>query len=71
MWNEISPSKFKDVNKWSSHLFDGMELSYDPEETKKHPGFLAYTKSKNTMNRIVDDNIAALVDTDLGKYFLQ
>ena len=71
IWGESSPSKFKDVNKWSSHLFDNMELSYDPEETKKHPGFLAYTKSKDTMNKIVDDNIAALLNTDQGKYFLQ
>ena len=71
IWGETSPSKFKDVNKWSSHLFDNMELSYDPEETKKHPGFLAYTKSRDTMNKIVDDNIAALLNTDQGKYFLQ
>jgi hypothetical protein len=47
-----------------------MELSFDPEETKKHPGYLAYTKSRDTMNKIVDENIAQLVNTDLGKFYL-
>lgn len=70
-WLESSPSKFQDVNKWTHHLFDNMELSYDPEESKKYPGYLAYTKSKDTMNKIVDDNIAQLLNTDLGKYYLQ
>lgn len=70
-WLESSPSKFQDVNKWTHHLFDNMELSYDPEESKKHPGYLAYTKNKDTMNKIVDDNIAQLLNTDLGKYYLQ
>ena len=70
-WLESSPSKFQDVNKWTHHLFDNMELSYDPEESKKYPGYLAYTKSRDTMNKIVDDNIAQLLNTDLGKYYLQ
>ena len=70
-WLESSPSKFQDVNKWTHHLFDNMELSYDPEESKKYPGYLAYTKNRDTMNKIVDDNIAQLLNTDLGKYYLQ
>jgi hypothetical protein len=47
-----------------------MELSYDPEESKKYPGYLAYTKSRDTMQKIVDTHIAQLLDTDLGKYYL-
>lgn len=70
IWQESSPGTFKDVNKWTSHLFDNMELSYDAEETKKHPGYLAYTKSRDTMNKIVDENIAQLLNTDLGKFYL-
>lgn len=65
-----SPTVFKDLNNWTHHLFDDMELSYDPELSKKYPGFLAYTKSRDTMGKIVDNNIAQLVNTDLGRYYL-
>ena len=71
MWKDPTPSKFKDLNTWTSHLFDNMELSYDPEETKKYPGYKAYTKSKDTMSKIVDSRIAQLLDSDLGKYYLK
>lgn len=65
-----SPTVFKDLNNWTHHLFDDMELSYDPELSKKYPGFLAYTKSRDTMGKIVDNNIAQLTNTDLGRYYL-
>lgn len=65
-----SPTVFKDLNNWTHHLFDDMELSYDPELSKKYPGFLAYTKSRDTMGKIVDNNIAQLANTDLGRYYL-
>ena len=71
MWNRPGPGVYQDVNKWTHHLFDNMELSYDPELSKKYPGFMAYTKSRDTMNQIVDNNIAGLLNTDLGKYRLQ
>lgn len=71
MWKDPTPSKFKDLNTWTSHLFDNMELSYDPEESKKYPGYKAYTKSKDTMSKIVDARIAQLLDSDLGKYYLK
>ena len=69
IWNVRSRTKFQDLNNWTHHLFDDMELSYDPEESKKHPGFMAYTKSKDTMNKIVDTHIAELLGTDLGKFY--
>lgn len=71
MWNRPGPGVYQDVNKWTHHLFDNMELSYDPELSKQYPGFMAYTKSRDTMNQIVDNNIAGLLKTDLGKYRLQ
>lgn len=71
IWESSSPGVYQDYNTWTHHLFDDMELSYDEEETKKHPGYLAYTKNRDTMNKIVDTNIAALLNSDLGKYRLQ
>ena len=71
MWTSTSPGIYQDYNTWTHHLFDDMDLSFDEEETKKHPGYLAYTKSRDTMSKIVDTNIAALLNSDLGKYRLQ
>lgn len=65
-----TPTTYKDLNNWTHHLFDDMELSYDPELSKKYPGYLAYTKSRDTMGKIVDNNIAQLANTDLGRYYL-
>ena len=70
MWNRPMPGVYKDLNNWTHHLFDNMELSYDDELTKKYPGYLAYTKSRDTMGTIVNNNIAELLKTDLGKYQL-
>lgn len=70
LWTQTAPSEFKDMNTWTHHLFDNMELSYDPELSKKYPGFMAYTKSRDTMGKIIDNNIAQLLNTDLGKYYL-
>lgn len=69
IFNETSPAEFKDMNTWTHHLFDNMELSFDPEETKKYPGYKAYTKNRDTMGTIVDNNIAQLLGTNLGKYY--
>lgn len=71
MWNRPMPGVYKDLNSWTHHLFDDMDLSYDAELSKKYPGYLAYTKSRDTMNTIVSNNIAELLKTDLGKYQLQ
>lgn len=70
VWTASNTAKYQDLNSWTHHLFDDMELSYDPEESKKYPGYLAYTKSRDTMRRIVDTQIAQLINTDLGKYYL-
>lgn len=70
MWNRPMPGVYKDLNSWTHHLFDDMELSYDDALTKKYPGYLAYTKSRDTMNTIVDNNIAEMLKTDLGQYQL-
>ena len=70
LWNVKERTKFQDLNQWTHHLFDDMELSFDPEETKKYPGYKAYTKSKDTMNTIVDTHIAQLLNSDLGKFYL-
>lgn len=70
MWNRPAPARITDINKWTHHLFDNMELSYDPELSKQYPGFMAYTKSKDTMNQIVDQNIAGLLNSNIGKYRL-
>ena len=70
MWNTPAVGRYKDLNNWTHHLFDNMELSYDPELSKQYPGFMAYTKNRDTMNTIVSNNIAELLKTDLGKYQL-
>ena len=70
MWNRPAPARITDINKWTHHLFDNMELSYDPELSKQYPGFMAYTKSRDTMNQIVDQNIAGLLNSNIGKYRL-
>ena len=70
IWDRTAPSRFQDINQWTHHLFDNMELSYDPELSKKYPGYLAYSKSKDVMNTIVANNLATLAGTDLGKYMI-
>lgn len=70
VWSANKASKFQDINQWTHHLFDDMELSYDPEESKKYPGYKAYTKSADTMRKILDVNLDELLRTDLGKYYL-
>ena len=70
MWTRTAPGKFQDVNQWTHHLFDNMELSYDPELSKKYPGYLAYSKNKDVMNTIAANNLATLSNTDLGKYMI-
>ena len=71
MWTRTSPVEYKDLNNWTSHIFDNMELSYDPEESKKYPGFMAYTKNKDTMQQILDTQLPGLLSSDLGKFYLQ
>lgn len=70
IWDRTAPSRFQDINQWTHHLFDNMELSYDPELSKKYPGYLAYSKNKDVMNTIAANNIATLAGTDLGKYMI-
>lgn len=70
MWNRPAPGVYKDLNAWTHHLFDDMQLSYDAELSKKYPGYMAYSKSRDTMNTIVDNNIAELLKTNLGQYQL-
>lgn len=70
LWSTKERTKFQDLNQWTHHLFDDMELSFDPEESKKYPGYKAYTKSKDTMDTIVDTHIAQLLNSDLGKFYL-
>lgn len=70
VWDRAGVSKFQDINQWTHHLFDNMQLSYDPELSKKYPGFLAYSKNRDTMNKIVKSNIAQLANSDMGKYLI-
>ena len=70
LWSTKERTKFQDLNQWTHHLFDDMELSFDPEESKKYPGYKAYTKSRDTMDTIVDTHIAQLLNSDLGKFYL-
>lgn len=70
MWNISGVSKFQDLNQWTHHLFDNMQLTYDPELSKATPGFLAYSKNKDVMNQIAANNMATLANTDMGKYMI-
>lgn len=70
MWNVSGVSKFQDINQWTHHLFDNMELSYNPERSKATPGFLVYDKNKDTMRKIVDGNIMQLANSDMGRYLM-
>ena len=70
IWDRTAPSRFQDINQWTHHLFDNMELSYDPELSKIYPGYLAYSKNKDVMNTIAANNLATLAGTDLGKYMI-
>jgi len=70
MWNVSGVSKFQDLNQWTHHLFDNMQLTYDPELSKSTPGFLAYSKNRDVMNQIAANNMATLANTDMGKYMI-
>lgn len=70
MWNVSGVAKFQDVNQWTHHLFDNMELTYDPELSKSTPGFLAYSKNRDVMNQIAANNMPALANTDIGRFLL-
>ena len=67
-WKATSPMPYKDLNSRYKHLFDGMQLSYDEEESKKMPGWIVKTKSKKDMRTILDANLVDLQNDPQFKY---
>lgn len=71
MWTREAPSKYQDIQSWTDHLFNGMQLSYDEEATKKAGGlYQVYSKSPQKMKQILDANMKDLLKSDLGRYYL-
>lgn len=71
MWTREAPSKYQDIQNWTDHLFNGMQLSYDEEATKKAGGlYQVYSKSPEKMKQILDANMNDLLKSDLGRYYL-
>lgn len=71
MWTREAPSKYQDIQSWTDHLFNGMQLSYDEEASKKAGGlYQVYSKSPEKMKQILDANIKDLLKSDLGRYYL-
>lgn len=71
MWTREAPSKYQDIQSWTDHLFNGMQLSYDEEASKKAGGlYQVYSKSPEKMKYILDANMKDLLKSDLGRYYL-
>lgn len=71
MWTREAPSKYQDIQSWTDHLFNGMQLSYDEEASKKAGGlYQVYSKSPEKMKQILDANMKDLLKSDLGRYYL-
>ena len=71
MWTREAPSKYQDIQSWTDHLFNGMQLSYDEEASKKTGGlYQVYSKSPQKMKQILDANMKDLLKSDLGRYYL-
>ncbi len=71
MWTREAPSKYQDIQSWTDHLFNGMQLSYDEEASKKAGGlYQVYSKSPQKMKQILDANMKDLLKSDLGRYYL-
>lgn len=71
MWTREAPSKYQDIQNWTDHLFNGMQLSYDEEASKKAGGlYQVYSKSPEKMKQILDANMKDLLKSDLGRYYL-
>lgn len=71
MWTREAPSKYQDIQSWTDHLFNGMQLSYDEEASKKTGGlYQVYSKSPQKMKQILDVNMKDLLKSDLGRYYL-
>lgn len=53
-WTATSASPYQDYHQKYNHLFKDMDYEYDEEESKKHPGMIAMTRSKSRMHDILN-----------------
>lgn len=70
IWDRSGVSKYQDINQWTHHLFDNMELTYDPKLSESYPGFMAYSKNKDTMHKIAANAMASLANSDMGRFMI-
>lgn len=69
-WTATSPYIYQDYNSKYGHMFDKMALSYDPEMSAKYPGYIVKTKSKKTMNQILNASIPEMMRDPQYQYDL-
>lgn len=67
IWNTLSPTEYKDLNKLTSHWFDNLEDSY----LYSKDGFDYYGITDKQMDPIIDSYMSGLLQSDLGKFHLQ
>lgn len=68
IWNRTSPAEFKDLNQWTSHIFDDMkgeDLGLDPTGR-----YRVFGVTEDAMNRNLTPHIYGLAGSDLGQYYL-
>lgn len=70
IWKVTQIPEFKDLNQWTSHLFDNMEWDFDDEASKATGGkYDVYSKSRKKMEDILSKSLKDLLSTDLGKFY--
>lgn len=65
MWTRTSPSEFKDLNQYTSHIFDALEPEYI--ETKDGFDWSGITYDR-MMKSLTPDRVGGLLNTSLGRF---
>lgn len=67
VWTRTSPSEYKDLNQWTSHIFDdmkGQDLGIDPTGR-----YRIFGVDQAQMDRNLTPQIYGLLGSDLGRYY--
>lgn len=65
MWGRLSPTEYKDLNKATSHWFDG----YKDEYMYTKDGYDYFGISRNRINNAITKNMSGFINSDYGRYY--
>lgn len=64
-WNRLSPTEYKDLNKATSHWFDG----YKDEYMYTKDGYDYYGITKDRIKNAITKNMSGFINSDYGRYY--